>query len=87
MNLRAFTRRFEYRIEAAVINAVDLSIQPPFPTEITQAAFISMTRNVPLPAEALRRRTALFKFLRENPPDPAQELGQETGIQRSGISG
>jgi hypothetical protein len=63
-NRKAFLRRLEHRIELAIGDSVDVSLQPPLQSEITEAGFIAMAHNVPFPKEGLRRRSILLKFLR-----------------------
>jgi hypothetical protein len=66
-SLEAFRSRLECRIEPAIIEAVNLSIQPPLRHEITRAQVISMMQNVPLPTRTLHHRTTLLKFLQKYP--------------------
>jgi hypothetical protein len=63
-NREAFLRRLEHRIELAIGDAVDVSLQPPLHCEITEASVIAMAHNVSIPEEGFRRRSVLLKFLR-----------------------
>jgi hypothetical protein len=67
--LDGFRLRLEYRLANAIMTALDLALQRPLFTEVTQAYYISATRNVPLPAEVLNNRAATLKYLRKFPWD------------------
>jgi hypothetical protein len=69
-NRKAFLRRLEHRIQLAIGDSVDVSLQPPLQCEITEAAVIAMLHNVPIPQEGLRRRSILLKFLRPYASSP-----------------
>jgi hypothetical protein len=63
-NRRAFLRRLEHRIELAIGDSVDVSLQPPLQCEITEASVIALVHKVSIPAKGFRRRSILLKFLR-----------------------
>jgi hypothetical protein len=63
-NLEEFRGRLGHEIEEAIADAVDLSLQPPFTAEITQAYVLASALGIPIPKEALRRRLALTRFFR-----------------------
>jgi hypothetical protein len=80
-NREAFLRRLEHRIELAIGDSVDVSLQPPLQCEITEANVIALVHNVSIPAKGFRRRSILLKFLRPyvdsqivspGPPTPAE---------------
>jgi hypothetical protein len=70
-NRKAFLRRLEHRIELAIGDAVDPSLQPPLQCEITEAGVIALVHNVSIPEEGFRRRSILLKFLRPYTDTPA----------------
>lgn len=63
-NREAFLQRLEHRIELAIGDSVDASLQPPLQCEITEASVIALVHNVSIPAKGFRRRSILLKFLR-----------------------
>jgi hypothetical protein len=75
-NHKAFLRRLEHRIELAIGDAVDVSLQPPLQCEITEAGVIALVHNVSIPAKGFRRRSSLLKFLRAYADSPAGSPGQ-----------
>ena len=77
-NREAFLRRLEYRIELAIGDSVDVSLQPPLASEITEAGVIAMAHNVSIPEEGLRRRSILLKFLRPYADSPKVSPGRPT---------
>jgi len=68
-NRTMFLRRLEYRIEEAIEESLDLTLQPPKTGEQTEAVFRAMTQNISIPPEAFRRRNAMLRFLRDTPRD------------------
>ena len=77
-NRKAFLRRLEHRIELAIGDAVDVSLQPPLHREITDASVIAMAHNVSIPEEGFRRRSVLLKFLRPYTDSPMVSPGPPT---------
>ena len=68
-NRVAFLKRLEYRVELAIEDSLDFSLQPPHSREQTRVVMTAMMRGVPVPQNAFRRRAAALKFLRTNSPD------------------
>jgi hypothetical protein len=77
-NRKAFLRRLEYRIELAIGDSVDVSLQPPLHCEITEASVIALAHNVSIPEEGFRRRSILLKFLRPYVDSPIVSPGRPT---------
>jgi hypothetical protein len=77
-NREAFLRRLEHRIELAIGDAVDVSLQPPLPSEITEASVIALVHNVSIPEKGFRRRSILLKFLRPYADSPIVSPGPPT---------
>jgi hypothetical protein len=77
-NRKAFLRRLEHRIELAIGDSVDVSLQPPLHCEITEASVIALAHNVSIPAKGFRRRSILLKFLRPYADSPIVSPGQPT---------
>jgi hypothetical protein len=75
-NRKAFLRRLEHRIELAIGDSVDVSLQPPLHCEITEASVIALVHNVSIPAKGFRRRSILLKFLRPYTDSPIVSPGQ-----------
>lgn len=61
--LHAFIERLSYRVELAIADAVDASIEPPRASELISAVYLASDQNLSLPPECLRRRRAMVKFL------------------------
>jgi hypothetical protein len=77
-NRKAFLRRLEYRIELAIGDSVDVSLQPPLHCEITEANVIALAHNVSIPEGGFRRRSVLLKFLRPYADSPINSSGRPT---------
>jgi hypothetical protein len=69
-NRAAFVKRLEYRIELALEDSLDFSLQPPRTREETRAVMTAMMRGDQIPEETFRRRTAVLKYLRESSSGP-----------------
>ncbi len=67
-NLKAFRRRLGHGIEKVIADAVDLSLQPPLSSELNQAFLLATALRIPVPEDALRRRSILLRFLRAHEP-------------------
>jgi len=75
-NRTAFLRRLERRVEDAIEESLDPSLQPPKTYEKTEAVYRAIVQNISIPPEALRRRNAMLKFLRDNPRELALDDSQ-----------
>jgi hypothetical protein len=83
----AFLQRLEHGMEAAIRYAVDLSLEPPLQSEITRAFLIVSALGIPMPEDAMLRRSAMLRFLRAHepsaPPSPDQPTDKPQPLEIS----
>jgi hypothetical protein len=77
-NHRAFLQRLEHGMEAAIRYAVDLSLEPPLSSEITRAFLLASALHIPIPEDAMLRRSAMLRFLRAHEPSAPPSSDQPT---------